>query len=58
MMGLACIYTVIVLDSWLAIGLIFAVMIAPAVFVYRLPLTEDVAVQDDVHKSVEIKTET
>lgn len=58
MMGLASIYTAIVLDSWFMIGLVFAVMIVPAVFVYRLPLTEEVAIQGDVRESVEIKTET
>jgi len=50
MMGLACIYTAIVLDSWYVIVLVFAVMILPAVFVYRLPLSEDVAAK--------LKTET
>jgi len=58
MMGLACIYTAIVLDSWFVKVLIFAVMVLPAVFVYRLPLSEEVAVQDGGRKSVEIKTES
>ena len=58
MMGIACIYTAIVLDSWFVIVLVFAVMVLPAVFVYRLPLSEEVAVQDDGRKSVDIKTES
>lgn len=58
MMGLACIYTAIVLDSWFVIALVFAVMILPAVFVYRLPLSEEVAVQNDGQKSAKIEIET
>ena len=50
MMGLACIYTATMLDSWLVIGLIFVVMILPAIFVYRLPLSEEVAAQGDGQK--------
>lgn len=51
MMGLACIYTAMVLDSWFVIALVFAVMILPAVFVYRLPLSEDVAEKLKTDKS-------
>ena len=41
-MGLACIYTCLILDSIVIKVTIFVVMVFPAVFLYRLPFSENV----------------
>ncbi len=42
MMALACLYTSLILSSSALILSIFAVMLIPAIFLYRLPLTENI----------------
>lgn len=41
MMGLAAIYSSFMIDSWLIISCLLGLMLLPAIFVYRLPVSEE-----------------
>lgn len=56
MMALACVYTSLMLDSIYLIILIYLLMFGPAVFVFRLPLTEDVQETQDTVDAVQKTT--
>ena len=51
MMGVACVYTWFVIEALYLKLAILGVMLLPAIFVYRLPLSEDVAAQKALMKT-------
>ncbi|WP_444995659.1 YbaN family protein [Aliikangiella sp. IMCC44359] len=56
MMALACIYTGVIIDSLMLKLFIYVVMLFPAIFVFRLPLTENVAKNHLVSPSANSKS--
>ncbi|WP_168204060.1 YbaN family protein [Aliikangiella coralliicola] len=54
-MLVACIYTTVVLDSLVLKLIIFTVMLFPAIFVYRLPISEDIEQSNPTPNAIETK---